>query len=450
MTLSSCLLDLTDRASIMYRNRLFLILVSLCVFICAGCTPRKQNRPTTPHDSIVGIDVSHHNGTIKWDVLSTKDKIQFVFIKATEGATVIDENYSKNAAGAKKAGIKVGAYHFFTTASSAEKQFSNFKNTAKATDLDLLPVLDAEAMSPKHSMSKGQYVKHARKWVDLCKKEYGKAPIIYSSVGFYRKYLKGHFDDCPFWTGDVYAKQAYVDGEQWVIWQKTIRKCHGTSERVDYNVLAKGKTLADISLHATNNVDGIDVSHHRGIIDWPSVKKSCPSLSFVYVKCTEGKDYVDAKFKDNILGAAKQGYKVGGYHFFRMTSSAHDQFHSFRAQLDNIHIDLVPMVDVEKNDNKPRKELQDSLRVFLNLIEQAYGKKPMIYGTNRSFNELCAPEFNDYPMYIGRYGDECPRVKGPSHYTIWQYSETGKIAGIPKEVDLCRFHPDNSLNDILL
>ena len=234
----------------------FLILVSLCVFICAGCTHRKQSRPTTPDDSIVGIDVSHHNGTIKWDVLSTKDTIRFVFVKATEGATVVDKNYTNNITGAKKAGIMVGAYHFFTTASSAEEQFNNYKNTVKATDIDLLPVLDAEAISPKYPMSKERYVEHAREWVDLCKKEYGKAPIIYSSIGFYRKYLKGHFDDCPFWTGDVDAKQSYVDGEQWAIWQKAIQKCHGTSGRVDYNVLAEGKTLADISLRATNNVDG--------------------------------------------------------------------------------------------------------------------------------------------------------------------------------------------------
>ena len=49
------------------------------------------------------------------------------------------------------------------------------------------------------------------------------------------------------------------------------------------------------------------------------------------------------------------------------------------------------MVDVERDDGKPRKELQDSLQVLLNLLTDAYGKEPMIYGTNRSYNELCAP-----------------------------------------------------------
>lgn len=198
------------------------------------------------------------------------------------------------------------------------------------------------------------------------------------------------------------------------------------------------------------DVKGIDVSHHQGDIDWNKVKKAQPKLAFVYIKCTEGKNYVDPKFKENADGAAAVGYKVGAYHFFRMTSSAHEQFDNFRAQMDAVHIELIPMVDVERSDGKPRKELQDSLQVLLNLLEEAYGKKPMIYGTNRSYNELCAPEFNHYPLYIGRYGKNKPVVTGPSHYTVWQYSESGHIDGIPNAVDLCRFHPDNCINDIVL
>lgn len=189
------------------------------------------------------------------------------------------------------------------------------------------------------------------------------------------------------------------------------------------------------------DIKGIDVSHHQGDIDWKMVMKAQPQLAFVYVKCTEGKSYVDPKFKVNAEGASAVGYKVGAYHYFRMTSSAHDQFENFKKQMDAVHIDLIPMVDVERDDGKPRKELQDSLKVLLDLLEHAYSKKPMIYGTNRSYNEFCAPEFNYYPLYIGRYGKNKPVVKGASHYTIWQYSEDTRIPGIPKPVDMCRFHP---------
>ncbi len=53
-----------------------------------------------------------------------------------------------------------------------------------------------------------------------------------------------------------------------------------------------------------------------------------------------------------------------------------------------------------------------------------------------------------YPLYIGRYGSSVPVVPGKSHYTVWQYSEKGRIKGIEKNVDLCRFHPECSLDDL--
>lgn len=197
------------------------------------------------------------------------------------------------------------------------------------------------------------------------------------------------------------------------------------------------------------DVDGIDVSHHQGNIDWEKVKVSCPSLKFVYIKATEGKNYVDPRFKTNAKGASLAGYRVGAYHYFRMTSSAHDQFNNFKTQMDAVHLDLLPMVDVETNDKMPRKQFQDSLKVFLGLLEKEYGKTPVIYGTQRSYNSYCAPEFNDYPLYIGRYGASKPVVIGPSHYTVWQFSDTGRIPGIPRPVDLCRFHPDCDCEDLI-
>ena len=195
---------------------------------------------------------------------------------------------------------------------------------------------------------------------------------------------------------------------------------------------------------------GLDVSHYQGEIDWREVKKHNPDLEFVYVKSTEGKTLIDPMFLANAKGAATQGFKVGAYHFFQMTSTPTEQFNSFKRQMNKAHIDLIPMVDVEKSDGKPRKEVQDSLRVFLKLLEKEYGKKPMIYGTNRSYNELCAPEFNDYLLYIARYGKNKPIVVGPSHYAIWQYTDKGNIHGIMRPVDLCRFHDEFSIKDFLL
>lgn len=140
--------------------------------------------------------------------------------------------------------------------------------------------------------------------------------------------------------------------------------------------------------------------------------------------------------------------KVGSYHYFRMTSGAHEQFKHLSKVIVKSEQDLIPMIDVETADKHPISEVRDSLRVLLRLVENHYGVKPMIYGTNRSYNEICGIWFNRYKLYLGRYGENPPIIRGSEHYYIWQYSENGTIKGIPKPVDLCRFHPDHNIEGI--
>lgn len=133
-----------------------------------------------------------------------------------------------------------------------------------------------------------------------------------------------------------------------------------------------------------------------------------------------------------------------------MTSSPQKQFENFSKVIDSYHLDLIPMVDVETRDKADAESFQKALQTFLDMVERRYGVVPMIYATNRTYNELCsgwlAPK---YPLYIGRYSEKDPELKGSARYTIWQYSEKGKIDGINKETDLAAFREGRSLEDIL-
>lgn len=76
-------------------------------------------------------------------------------------------------------------------------------------------------------------------------------------------------------------------------------------------------------------IDGIDVSRHQGVIDWKETSRSLPQKAFVYIKCTEGATLTDRNYRINATHAKSNKLYVGGYHYFRMTSSAHDQFINF-------------------------------------------------------------------------------------------------------------------------
>jgi lysozyme len=193
----------------------------------------------------------------------------------------------------------------------------------------------------------------------------------------------------------------------------------------------------------TSTYQGIDVSHHQGSIDWTKVATDT-LIQFVYIKATEGATHRDKLYEYNITEARSAGLRVGSYHYLRKTSGIRQQFWNFTKAAQRNLQDLIPMVDVEEEVPK------DSIRLFCQLLTEYYGKRPAIYGTNRSYNNFCAPEFNDYVLMIGRYGTKPPVISGPSHYDIWQYSETGVIPGIPKPVDLDRLHPDFDFSNLLM
>lgn len=197
--------------------------------------------------------------------------------------------------------------------------------------------------------------------------------------------------------------------------------------------------------------DGIDVSHYQGEIDWALVA-SDTCIQFVYVKATEGSTHVDTFYHRNMSGAKEVGLHVGSYHFLTSTSSVHRQFNHFKAHMSQHPQDLLPMVDVEWAGVKgwSKQQLQDSLAVFLWLVKQHYGRYPLLYADSRFYNAHLSPRFDKLPLFIARYSEEAPIVKGAHRHFIWQRDQYGWVDGINHQVDLNAFAVGTTLVDILL
>lgn len=85
-----------------------------------------------------GIDVSRHQGVIKWKEVAKDKKIKFVYIRATMGKSHPDDFYRHNVKMARQAGLKVGSYHFQTSKYSVTEQFRDFLSKAKPDEQDLI------------------------------------------------------------------------------------------------------------------------------------------------------------------------------------------------------------------------------------------------------------------------------------------------------------------------
>jgi lysozyme len=190
--------------------------------------------------AIHGIDVSHHNAKINWDKLrntrSGDVKIDFVYIKATEGATHLDKQFKRNWNEAKRVGMKRGAYHFYNPRVMSDRQVQNFIGQVRMEAGDMPPVLDLEthAGRPDDIIIKG-----VRNWLTQIEKHYGVRPIIYVNEYFYKKYIAGNFDDYPLWLAG-YSRDDISDlalDSQVLFWQHSEKGwADGIRGFVDYNV----------------------------------------------------------------------------------------------------------------------------------------------------------------------------------------------------------------------
>lgn len=207
------------------------------------------------------------------------------------------------------------------------------------------------------------------------------------------------------------------------------------------------KTLAANSMEGVV-YDGIDVSSYQEDIDWSATAKD-PNIKFVYVKATEGATYRSRHYVFNIENARKHGIKVGSYHFFRPQVPVRRQFENFTSVVKKEDQDLIPLIDVETRRGVTAEQLVDSVQAFADLLQQHYGCRPMIYTGVSFYNSHLRGHFDGYKLFIARYSRFQPRLVG-AQWTLWQFSESGRIAGIDHDVDLCRFNAGASLRDILM
>ena len=200
-------------------------------------------------------------------------------------------------------------------------------------------------------------------------------------------------------------------------------------------------------------VPGIDVSYWNAGIDWPKVR--AVGERYVFAKATEGDFYADPTFDDNWRGAKSAGLLRGAYHFFRCNVDAKKQANKFIDYVKSMNDDgeLPPVLDLETNDGQTKEKIIPRVKTWLDLVEDAFGRKPLIYSRAYFLQDYLSEAgggppmwAKDYPLWLAQYpnvyveGSEPPLPRGWYKWTFWQYSQTGRVNGINAKVDLNVFN----------
>ena len=185
-----------------------------------------------------GIDISHYQGKIDWELLTHNREAQFpihfIFLKATEGGDHGDDTFTQNFGQARKYGFIRGAYHYFIPKTDARKQADFFIRTVQLAKGDLPPVLDVETTGKQSPQELKTAVKT---WLDRVEAHYGVKPILYTSYKFKKRYLSDSiFNAYPYWIAHYYVDSVRYEGK-WHFWQHTdVGTVPGIEEEVDLNV----------------------------------------------------------------------------------------------------------------------------------------------------------------------------------------------------------------------
>jgi len=216
----------------------------------------------------------------------------------------------------------------------------------------------------------------------------------------------------------------------------------------DVGVVPLAASALTVCAESATTTFGIDVSKWQGTINWPAVAGD--GVRFAFIRVSDGTGYIDQKFGANWSGAGAQGILRGAYQFFRADESVEAQ-----AQIVLDHLaehgagELPPVIDVESADGQTAATIAANVGRWIDIVEAATGRSPIIY-TGRYFwdGSVKSDAFADRALWIAHWTSAaCPGLPTPwDDWDFWQYSATGRVAGISGDVDLNRF--EGTLEDL--
>ncbi len=224
-------------------------------------------------------------------------------------------------------------------------------------------------------------------------------------------------------------------------------------------------------------IQGIDVSHWQGPIDWNSVKAA--GIQFAFVKISDGFGDYDETFPTNLNAAIAAGIPIGPYHFAYPqtgTSNPLDAANEANYFVDWIQpyyqstgVLLRPVLDLETTSGQATVAAE---KVFLSkwvsnfaaVVQSRLGVAPIIYTSGtfaKNYLDGTPPpvsidgtqgyDIDQYPLWFAKqtvtniYDNAIPPTTSGVNpdigiwagkgWKFWQWSGTGSVSGIGGNVD---------------
>ncbi|QEG37159.1 glycoside hydrolase family 25 protein [Bythopirellula goksoeyrii] len=208
---------------------------------------------------------------------------------------------------------------------------------------------------------------------------------------------------------------------------------------------------------AAQFIQGIDVSHWQGNINWASVKNA--GVEFAFTKATEGVDFIDVRYSQNMAGASAAGVMIGPYHFARPDSfendpldaanEANDFVDAIQAYYQSPGLFLRPVLDVERLPDAHQIPIGTTQKSFLSqwirnfnaVVETRLGFTAMIYSNSNYAINYFESDIAQYDFWLANWNYTPPSTPPSSlsgvwnDWDFWQWTDSWSVPGIAGPVD---------------
>ena len=209
-------------------------------------------------ERIYGIDISRHQHekgrrryAIHWRRVRIRSlgknhptdgqtfPVSFVYIKATQSTNILNRYFRHDYTHARRQGIHVGAYHFFSLSTTPEAQAHYFLKHAIIGKHDFPPVLDVEPTEAQiaHIGGDDELMRRIRVFMDIVARRTGKRPILYVNQNFIFNHMKNATDIKQRYNVWIARYGAFKPDVKLAYWQlSSTGRVDGITGDVDINV----------------------------------------------------------------------------------------------------------------------------------------------------------------------------------------------------------------------
>jgi len=203
-------------------------------------------------------------------------------------------------------------------------------------------------------------------------------------------------------------------------------------------------------------IKGIDVSEHNKLIEWDKVKAD--GVKFAMLRLGIGSDIKaqdDDQFERNVREVERVGIEWGAYiySYALNVGQAKSEVEHAKRLLKGKNPTYPIAFDMEDADGYKKKHgmpsnavLVEICEAFLSSMEDAGYEVRLYASLSWLNNQLKSSKLDKYKKWVAQWGAKCTYG---GEYDIWQYTDSGKVAGIKGNVDMNYAYRDVSIEKVV-